>query len=69
MRAILVLILAMSVWGTAGCLFTVKHEIEPIYATLNINLRIQRELEDVFDYEESRAEQSGDSDAPVGGTQ
>ena len=49
-------------WGTgtlgllmtlAGCgSVTVKHEVEPIYITVDINVRVQQELNDFFDFEE-----------------
>jgi hypothetical protein len=39
----------------SGCgMLTVKHEIKPIYATINVNIRIQKELEGFFDFEEER---------------
>ncbi len=49
-------------WGTgtlgllmtfAGCgSVTVKHEVEPIYITVDINVRVQQELDDFFDFED-----------------
>ena len=39
----------------AGCAsVTIKHEIPPIYATVDVNIRIQRQLEEVFDFEKPR---------------
>ena len=68
MRDMLMRILTLCIMlGSAGCAFTVKHEIPPIYATVNVNLRIQRELENVFDYEDSRAVANTVTNAPEGG--
>ncbi len=68
MRSVLMQVLMLCVLlGSAGCVFTVKHEVPPIYATVNVNLRIQRELEDVFDYENSRAVDNTVTNAPEGG--
>lgn len=43
----------------AGCQATVKHEIEtkpikiePIEITVNINIRVDRELDDFFDFQD-----------------
>lgn len=41
----------------SGCgpTVTVKHEIEPIHLTIDINIRIQKELEDFFAFEKTRS--------------
>ena len=49
-------------WGTgtlgllmtfAGCgSVTVKHQVEPIYITVDINVKVQQELDDFFDFED-----------------
>lgn len=40
----------------AGCgTVTVKHEVEPIFVTVDVNIRIQEQLEDFFDYEQNRS--------------
>ncbi len=42
-----------------GCAsLKIKHEVAPIYATLDINIKIQRELEKVYDFEKSRENDS-----------
>lgn len=40
----------------SGCgpTVTIKHEVEPIYLTIDINIRIQEELEDFFAFEKPR---------------
>jgi len=49
------LVVVLVAGAGSGCaLFKVRHEIAPIYATVDVNIRIQRELADVFDFEESR---------------
>ncbi len=41
---------------SSGCgpTVTIKHEVSPIYLTIDINIKIQEELEDFFSFEESR---------------
>jgi len=40
----------------AGCApVTVKHEVEPIYVTVDVNIRVQKRLQEFFDYEEDRS--------------
>lgn len=54
------LALMLAAFTSAGCaVITVKHEVPPIYATVDVNIRIQRQLEDVFDFEEPRAQPAG----------
>ena len=38
-------------------------EIKPIHITMDINLRVQKELDEFFDFEESAAPASGSPDA------
>lgn len=41
----------------AGCTtVTVKHEVSHIYATVDVNIRIQQELERIYDFEETRSD-------------
>jgi uncharacterized protein YceK len=40
-----------------GCgTVTVKHEVQPIYITVDVNIKVQKELEDFFDFEDEEAE-------------
>ena len=41
---------------------TVKHEVEPIYITMDINIRVQKELEDFFDFEDVPEEEANKGD-------
>ena len=44
----------------SGCApISMKHEVAPIYATVDINIRIQQELEEFFDFEQTRSERAG----------
>jgi hypothetical protein len=43
---------------------TVKHEVEPIFITVQVNIRVQEELNDFFDFEEDIEETDSE-----GGTQ
>ncbi len=35
-----------------GCTVKVKHEVEPIYITVQVNIQVQKELDDFFDFED-----------------
>jgi hypothetical protein len=57
-RAPLLAGMAMTLPALAGACFSHKVEstpieIKPIYITMDINLRVQRELDEFFDFEES----------------
>ena len=39
--------LLLPIIGISGCI-TIKHEIAPIHATIDINLKIDRELDNFF---------------------
>ena len=49
------------VFVISGCgpTVTVKHEVAPIYMTIDINIKVQKELEDFFAFEESRDKEVG----------
>ena len=42
-----------------GCSPTVnvKHEGEPIYITIDINIKVQKELDDFFDFEDEKVDE------------
>ena len=42
---------------SSGCgpTVTIKHEVAPIYLTIDINIKIQEELEDFFSFEGARS--------------
>ncbi len=51
------------IWGIAAlfvpmCFFAcsptvkVKHEVQPIYITVDVNIKVQKELDSFFDFEE-----------------
>lgn len=54
----MVKLLAVAAFGLVlaaqGCSPTVrvKHEVEPIFITVDVNIKIQKELEGFFDFEE-----------------
>ena len=67
MGAMRVLAVCAGVWLVSGCRsITVKHEMPHIYATVDVNIRIQRELEDFFAFEKSRADADTAPDAQGG---
>lgn len=45
-------VLMGTLWIAAGC--TVTHKVEPIYVTVDVNIKVQQELESVFDFEAPR---------------
>ena len=47
------IILALAACGPT---MTIKHEFEPIYVTVDINIKVQKELEEFFDFEKNRSE-------------
>jgi hypothetical protein len=57
----------------AGCgpTVTIKHEVEPILLTVNVNIRVEKELEEFFDFEKSRDEkaEAGKGEAKKSGTE
>jgi hypothetical protein len=36
----------------------VKHEVAPIYITVDVNIRVQKELKDFFDFEDEPQQQN-----------
>jgi hypothetical protein len=45
-----------------ACTHTVKveHDVKPIHLTVDINLKVQRELEDFFDFEDKYEDSSSE---------
>ena len=41
---------------------TVKHEVAPIYITMDVNIKVQKELEDFFDFEDVPVEEENQGD-------
>ena len=42
---------------------SVKHEVQPIHITMDINVRVQRELEDFFSFEDQLLKNPGGTPA------
>ena len=40
--------------SACGPTLTIKHEVAPIYLTVDINIKVQEELEKFFDFEKKR---------------
>ncbi|WAC07720.1 MAG: hypothetical protein OS130_00530 [Thermodesulfobacteriota bacterium] len=41
------------VFTLTGCWnITVKHQVEPIYITMNVNVKVEKQLNDFFDFED-----------------
>ena len=43
---------AMFAFGGCSPTVKVKHEVEPIYITVDVNIKVQKELENFFDFED-----------------
>ena len=43
--------LLLIAWGCSHTV-NVKHEVEPIYITVQVNIQVQEELNEFFDFEE-----------------
>ncbi len=54
MRLVVYVLGLMLMMSGCGPTLTIKHEVAPIYLTVDINIRVQKELEEFFDFEESR---------------
>jgi hypothetical protein len=48
-----VVVLALA--GGCGPTVTVEHKVEPIHITMDVNIRIDRELDKYFDFEDEGA--------------
>ena len=60
-------VLPAALWLLAlGCshTITVKHQVEPIYITVQVNIQVQQQLNEFFDFEEDVEETK-----PEGGSQ
>ncbi len=54
MRLVVYVLGLMLMMSGCGPTLTIKHEVAPIYLTVDINIKVQKELEEFFDFEESR---------------
>jgi hypothetical protein len=47
-----------------GCgTITVKHQVEPIYITMNVNVKVEKQLNDFFDFEDQGTSGSGGTES------
>ena len=48
------------VLALTGCwTITVKHQVEPIYITMNVNVKVEKQLDEFFDFEDEVQKGSG----------
>ena len=53
MKFILPIITGALVLTLTGCwTIKVKHEVEPIYITMDVNVKVEKKLDDFFDFED-----------------
>ncbi len=53
MKFFLFIIAGGMILTVAGCwTITVKHKVDPIYITMDVNVKAEKQLNDFFDYEE-----------------
>ncbi len=68
MRLVVYVLGLMLIMSGCGPTLTIKHEVAPIYLTVDVNIKVQKELEEFFDFEESRdAEGKSEKNKPVKG--
>jgi hypothetical protein len=57
-------ILLLLAAGCSGPMMKIRHEVEPIYVTVDVNIKVQRELDDFFGFEdkflENEQKEAGD---------
>lgn len=50
------------VFMLTGCWnITVKHQVEPIYITMDVNVKVEKQLNDFFDFEDQGQSGSGNT--------
>jgi len=42
---------------------TVKHQVEPIYITMDVNVKVEKQLNDFFDFEDQGPSGSGSTES------
>ena len=48
----------------AGCgTITVKHQVEPIYITMDVNIKVEKQLNEFFDFEDQGTGDSGGAES------
>ena len=59
----IILIITVGIVSTlTGCwTITVKHQVEPIYITMNVNVKVEKQLDDFFDFEDQGQGGSGNT--------
>ncbi len=51
LRRAVTLVLLAAIWGCSHTV-NVKHQVEPIYITVQVNIQVQKELDSFFDFED-----------------
>jgi len=60
MKCIIPIIAVGIVLALTGCwTITVKHQVEPIYITMNVNVKVEKQLDEFFDFEDEVQKGSG----------
>ena len=60
MRFIIQIIAGGVVLMLSGCWnITVKHQVEPIYITMDVNIKVEKQLDEFFDFENQGPSGSG----------
>jgi hypothetical protein len=60
MKCITPIIVLGIVLALTGCwTITVKHQVEPIYITMNVNVKVEKQLDEFFDFEDEVQKGSG----------
>jgi hypothetical protein len=55
---------AIGIVFATGCgTITVKHQVEPIYITMDVNIKVEKQLNDFFDFEDQGQNDSGSTES------
>ena len=54
MHVVRSVVTALMFMAVGACVFTIKHKVEPIHVTVDIYVKVDKELENFFDFEAQR---------------
>jgi hypothetical protein len=59
------LLVCTALWGCSPTV-TVKHKVAPIHITVDVNVRVQKELDEFFDFEEEIEQEKDETEESDG---
>jgi hypothetical protein len=51
LRRAVTLVLLVAIWGCSHTV-NVRHQVDPIYISVQVNIQVQKELDSFFDFED-----------------